>query len=250
MLLIDLLVIIVFLLFGSFFNVVAIRLLKKESISFPPSHCTSCNHRLGFFDLFPLFSYLFLKGRCRYCKEKISPLYPLGEAMTAIIFFLVYKKVGITPELLPAILLSTLLILSVLTDIREKLILDVITLPSIVILVIVRFFIGEEPFTTYLIGGVVGFGLLLLLAVVSKGGMGGGDIKLYAAIGVVLGPALTVMSLVLASFVGAVVGLLLIALKIVKRREPIAFGPSIMIGTLVAYLYGEDIWTWYKSLLL
>jgi prepilin signal peptidase PulO-like enzyme (type II secretory pathway) len=193
---------------------------------------------------------LFLKGRCRYCKEKISPLYPLGEGMTAIIFFLVYKEIGLDSELLPAILLSTLLILSVLTDIREKLILDVITLPSIVLLVIVRFFIGQEPFHTYLIGGVVGFGLLLLLAVISKGGMGGGDIKLYAAIGVVLGPSLTVMSLVLASFVGAIVGIVLISLKVVKRKEPIAFGPSIMIGTLVAYLYGTDIWEWYSSLLL
>lgn len=250
MLIIDILITSVSLVFGSFFNVVAIRLLKKESISYPPSHCTYCNHRLGFFDLFPLLSYLFLQGRCRYCKVRISPLYPLGEAMTAIIFFFVYKEVGITSEIIPAILLSTLLILSVLTDIREKLILDVITLPSIVVLVIVRFFIGEEPFLTYLLGGVVGFGLLLLLAIVSKGGMGGGDIKLYAAIGVVLGPAMTVMSLVLASFIGVVVGLLLISLKIVKRREPIAFGPSIMIGTLVAYLYGEDIWRWYSSLLI
>jgi prepilin signal peptidase PulO-like enzyme (type II secretory pathway) len=170
--------------------------------------------------------------------------------MTAIIFFLVYKEIGLDSELLPAILLSTLLILSVLTDIREKLILDVITLPSIVLLVIVRFFIGQEPFLNYLIGGAVGFGLLLLLAVISKGGMGGGDIKLYAAIGVVLGPSLTVMSLVLASFVGTIVGIILISLKVVKRKEPIAFGPSIMIGTLVAYLYGNDIWEWYSSLLL
>lgn len=250
MVLVDLIFLIFSLLLGSFFNVVAIRLLKKESISYPPSHCTYCNHRLGFFDLFPLLSFLFLKGRCRYCKEKISPLYPLGEGMTAIIFFLVYKEIGLTSELLPAILLSTLLILSVLTDIREKLILDVITLPSIVLLLMVRFFIGQEPFLTYLIGGVVGFGLLLLLAVISKGGMGGGDIKLYAAIGVVLGPSLTVMSLILASFVGAIVGMILISLKIVKRKEPIAFGPSIIIGTLVAYLYGTEIWEWYSSLLL
>lgn len=250
MFILDLLVFLLSLLFGSFFNVVAIRLLKKESISYPPSHCTYCNHRLGFFDLIPLFSFLFLKGRCRYCKEKISPLYPLGEGMTAIIFFVVYKEIGLTTELIPAILLSTLLILSVLTDIREKLILDVITLPSIVVLVIVRFFIGEEPFLTYLLGGAIGFCLLLLLAVVSKGGMGGGDIKLYAAIGVVLGPMPTVMSLVFASFVGAVVGVILISFKIVKRREPIAFGPSILIGTLVAYLYGTQIWNWYTSLLL
>lgn len=250
MILMDLLVILFGLLFGSFFNVVAIRLLKKESINYPPSHCTSCQHRLGVLDLFPVFSYLFLRGRCRYCGEKISALYPLGEAMTAVIYFVVYKKIGLTPELLPALVLSTLLILAVLTDIREKLILDVITLPSMVILLIIRFFIGEEPFYIYALGGALGFGLLLLLAFVSRGGMGGGDIKLYAAIGVALGPLTTVMSLVLASFVGAVVGILLIALKIVKRKQPIAFGPSILIGTLVAYLYGQEIWTWYSSLIL
>ncbi len=142
------------------------------------------------------------------------------------------------------------LILAVLTDIREQLILDVITLPAIGILLITRLFIGTEPFWLYLLGGVVGFVLLLLIAVVSRGGMGGGDIKLYAAIGVALGPWMTVMSLMLASFFGAVVGSLLMLTGMVKRKQPIAFGPFIFIGTLVAYLFGLEIWDWYIGLWL
>ncbi|WP_066060084.1 prepilin peptidase [Robertmurraya korlensis] len=250
MLFFDLVVIIVSLILGSFFNVVAIRLLKKESITFPPSNCPSCHHRLGLFDLFPLFSYLLLKGRCRYCNKIISLLYPLGELLTVITNVLIFQRIGLTSELLPAFLLSTLLILSVLTDIREKVILDIITLPSIILFIIVRFFVGEESFLTYISGGLIGFGLLLLLAVVSKGGVGGGDIKLYAAIGVVLGPQLTIMSIMFASFIGAIVGIVLISFKFIHKKEPIPFGPSIMVGTIVAYLYGKEILNWYISILM
>lgn len=246
----ELVVLFISLTLGSFLNVVAIRLLKKESITFPPSHCPSCQHRLGFLDLFPLISYLLLKGRCRYCHKIISPLYPFGEMLTVVTFLLVFHRIGLSPELLPAILLSTVLILSVLTDIREKVILDIITLPSIVIFLIVRIFVGEETFFTYLFGGLIGFGLLLLLAIVSKGGVGGGDIKLYAAVGVVLGPQLTILSLVFASFIGSIVGIILIVLKIKQKKEPIAFGPSIMVGTIAAYLYGKEIINWYYSILI
>lgn len=248
MVLIDIYVVLVGLLLGSFFNVVAIRLLKNESVAFPPSLCPNCKHKLSVFDLVPVFSYLFLGGKCRYCKTKISPLYPFGELLTASSIFITYKWIGLTVELIPALILTSLLVLAVLTDIREKLILDVITLPSLGILLVTRIFIGSEPFWFYLLGGVVGFSLLLLIAIVSKGGMGGGDIKLYAAIGVVLGPWMTVMSLVLASFVGAIVGIIFVVFKLIKRKEPIPFAPFIYIGTLVAYLYGSEIWVWYASL--
>jgi prepilin signal peptidase PulO-like enzyme (type II secretory pathway) len=249
LLFIDLLVIIYALILGSFFNVVAIRLLKKESIAFPPSHCPHCKHRLHLVDLTPVFSYVFLGGKCRYCKTGISPLYPFGELLTAVSIFFVYKEVGLSLELIPALLLTILLVVSVLTDIREQLILDMVTLPMLGLLVITRLFIGTEPFWHYLLGRVIGFSLLLLLAIVSKGGMGGGDIKLYAAIGVALGPLLTVMSLVLASFVGAIAGLFLMRTGKVKRGQPVAFGPSILIGTIMAYVYGNEIWGWYISLL-
>lgn len=248
MVLIDILVIIYGLVLGSFLNVVAIRLLKKESIAFPPSHCPNCNHRLHLFDLIPVVSYLFLDGKCRYCKTAISPLYPFGELFTAVSIFSVYKIVGIEWELFPALLLTILLVLSVLTDIREKLILDIVTFPILGLLVVSRVFIGTEPFWYYLFGGIVGFTLLFAIAIVSKGGMGGGDVKLYAAIGVALGPQLTIMSFVLASFAGAIVGIVLLITGIVKRRQPIAFGPFIFLGVLIAYLFGNDLWTWYISL--
>lgn len=247
LLIIDLLVILFALILGSFFNVVAIRLLKKQSIAFPPSHCPSCTHRLHALDLIPVLSYLILRGKCRYCKTSINPLYPFGEILAAVSIFFVYKQVGLSLELIPALLLTILLVISVLTDIREQLILDAVTFPMLGLIVITRLFIGTEPFWFYLLGGLIGFGLLLILAIVSKGGMGGGDIKLYAAIGVALGPILTIMSLVLASFVGAIVGVLLLLSGKVKRGQPIAFGPSIMVGTLIAYTYGYDILNWYLS---
>ncbi len=179
---------------------------------------------------------------------KISPLYPFGELLTASSLFVVYKFVGFELELIPAVIITIVLVLAVLTDIREQLILDIITLPALGILLIARLFIGTEPFWFYLLGGIVGFVLLLLIAIVSRGGMGGGDIKLYAAIGVALGPWLTLMSLVLASFVGAVVGSILMVTGLVKRKQPIAFGPFILIGTIGAYLFGYEIWDWYIGL--
>jgi prepilin signal peptidase PulO-like enzyme (type II secretory pathway) len=242
---IDIYIIVIGLFIGSFFNVVAIRLLKKESFVYPPSHCPQCQHSLSPLDLVPVFSYLFLKGKCRYCQNNISYLYPLGELLTAISFFAVYKHIGFNLELIPAVIFASVLVLAVLTDIREKLILDKIILPSLIILVIIRLFIGEYSFWYYSIGGVVGFLLLLLIAVLSKGGMGGGDIKLYAVIGIVLGPWLTLISLVFASLFGAIIGLFLIAIGKATRKQAIPFAPFIWIGSLLSYLYGFDIWEWY-----
>lgn len=248
MFLLDVYVLLVGLFFGSFFNVVAIRLLKGESFVFPPSHCPQCKHPLAPLDLIPVFRYFLLGGKCRYCKTRISSLYPLGELITAISFYVVYKHVGFTLELIPAFILVTVLVLAVMTDIREKLILDKITLPTILILTMVRIFIGEHSFIYYGSGAIVGFVLLLCIALLSKGGMGGGDMKLYAAIGLALGPWLTTMSLVLASFFGATIGLALIISGRVKRKQAIPFGPFIGIGTVISYLYGWDIWGWYINM--
>jgi prepilin signal peptidase PulO-like enzyme (type II secretory pathway) len=245
---VDVFVIIFALLLGSFFNVVAIRLLKGESFVFPPSHCPSCKHSLSIVDLVPVFSYIFLRGKCRYCRSRISPLYPLGELISALSFYSIYKVLGFSLELIPASILVVVLVLAALTDIRKKLILDWITLPSIVILLILRIFIGEESFWFYLIGGAVGFTLLLGIAYLSKGGMGGGDVKLYAAIGLALGPWLTLMSLVFASLLGAIIGSILILIGKVKRKEPIPFAPFIWMGTIISYLMGWEIWNWYMNL--
>lgn len=248
MVIVDIYVIIIALFLGSFFNVVAIRLLKSESFVFPPSHCPSCKHSLSLLDLIPVLSYIFLRGKCRYCSKRISPLYPLGELITALSFYSIYSYFGLSLELIPASILVIVLVLAVMTDIRKKLILDRITLPSILVLLILRVFIGEESFWYYLVGGAVGFSLLLGIAYISKGGMGGGDVKLYAAIGIALGPWLTLMSLVFASFLGAFIGYSLILAGRIKKKQPIPFAPFIWMGTLISYLVGWEIWYWYINL--
>lgn len=246
-LLIDIFVLILGLIFGSFYNVVAIRLLNNESFVFPPSHCPQCKQRLNVFDLIPLFSYLFLRGKCRYCQTNISPLYPFGEGLTAVSFYLVYKEIHMTWELLVGFIFVSVLILAVLTDLRQKLILDIITLPALICLLILRLFIGQHSFWFYLSGGLIGFFVLLAIAIISKGGMGGGDIKLYAVVGVALGPVLTLQSLFLASLFGTIVGGFLMLTGLVKRKQPIPFGPFIFLGALLSYLYGDHLWAWYLN---
>lgn len=248
MLVVDIFILIFGLIFGSFYNVVAIRLLNKESFVSPLSHCPECKHTLAIFDLIPVFSYLFLRGKCRYCQATISLIYPFGELLTALSFYVVYKQIQFTWELVVAFFFVSLLILAFLTDIRQKLILDTLTLPALIILLILRLFIGEHSFWFYLSGGILGFLLLLGIAVVSKGGMGGGDIKLYAAVGVALGPWLTLLSLFLASFFGTIIGGILMLTGTVKRKQPIAFGPFIFLGALISYLYSTSLWAWYVSL--
>lgn len=242
---IDVLVIVFALILGSFFNVVAIRLLEGQSIVYPPSHCLACKHRLGVLELIPVLGYVLLRAKCKHCGERISSLYPLGELLTGLSFYLVYKIIGIDLELIVAWLLVAVLIISVLTDIRQKLILDVITLPAIVLLLCARVLIGDEAWWFYALGGCLGFFMILGIGLFSRGGMGGGDMKLYAAIGVVLGPWLTILSLFLASFFGALIGLVLLVTGKVKRKEPIPFAPFIGLGVLLAYLYGSRLWNWY-----
>lgn len=241
----DIFVIVFGLVMGSFFNVVAIRLLQQKSIAFPPSHCPHCQARLRVTELIPIMSYLVLRGRCRQCRVRISPLYPFGEAVTAMSFYLVYLSVGLSSELLVGWLLCALLVVAVLTDLQEKLILDVVTIPCLFLFILLRLFIGDESFFFYMLGGFVGFLLLAAIAWLSRGGMGGGDIKIFAAIGVALGPSLTLMSFMIASFLGAIIGVLLLVFGLVERKQPIPFAPFIAAGTLIAYLYGEDLWRSY-----
>jgi leader peptidase (prepilin peptidase)/N-methyltransferase len=245
---IDLFVIVFGLVLGSFLNVVAMRLLEGKSLVYPPSHCPRCKHLLGVFDLIPVLSYLFLLGKCRYCKNAISPLYPGGEGLTALSIYLVYGKLGLCAELVVGWVLASLLILAVLTDLKAKLILDRITFPFLGLLLVLRLFIGTEPWWWYWLGGVMGAGLLLLVAWLSQGGMGGGDVKLYLAIGVALGPWLTLLSIGLASLAGAVFGGILMLIGRIQRRQPVPFAPFIWLGTLVAYLFGTELWDGYMQL--
>ncbi|SER85555.1 A24 family peptidase [Psychrobacillus sp. OK032] len=236
------------IVFGSFFNVVGLRVPKGESIVKPPSHCTVCDRNLTAVDLVPVFSYLFLKGKCRGCGTKIHWMYPVMEFATGLLFAFSYSQLGFSIELIAGILFISMLVIITVSDIGYMLIPNKILLFFLVPIIIVRVFSPLTPWWDSLLGAIVGFGLLFLIAVLSKGGMGGGDIKLFFVIGIVLGLVPTLLTLFLASIIGTVFGV--IALKEAKkgRKTPIPFGPFIAIAAIISYFYGEAIVDWYVNL--
>ncbi|MCZ8533037.1 prepilin peptidase [Psychrobacillus psychrodurans] len=236
------------LIFGSFFNVVGLRIPKKESIVHPPSHCTICDRRLTIKDLVPVFSYVFLKGKCRGCGTKIHWVYPVMELVTGLLFTFAYYQLGFTLELAVALLFISLLVIITVSDIAYMLIPDKILVFFLIPLIVLRVFVPLSPWWDSIIGAFVGFGVLFLIAVVSKGGMGGGDIKLFFVIGLVLGSIPTLLTLFLASIIGTVVGIISLRRTKQGRKTPIPFGPSIALAAIVSYFYGEMLVDWYVNL--
>lgn len=236
------------LVFGSFFNVVGLRIPKGESIVRPPSHCTVCDRNLTFKDLVPVFSYVFLKGKCRGCGTKIHWFYPVMELVTGLLFAFAYYQLGFTLELVVAVLFVSLLVIITVSDIAYMLIPDKILLFFLIPLIVLRVFEPLSPWWDSIVGAFVGFGVLFLIAVVSKGGMGGGDIKLFFVIGLVLGWIPTLLTLFIASIIGTVIGIISLRLTKKGRKTPIPFGPSIAIAAIIAYFYGDMIVDWYVNL--
>jgi leader peptidase (prepilin peptidase) / N-methyltransferase len=236
------------LLLGSFYNVVGLRVPLKKSIVKPRSGCPYCRHQLTALELVPVFSYLIQKGKCRQCKGRISPLYPFMEALNAGLFVLAYLQLGMQWELLVAWTLISMLIIITVSDLRYMVIPDKVLLFFLGLIIFERLFIPLSPRWDSMAGGVLGFGLLLLIAIISKGGMGGGDIKLYGVIGLAVGVKVTILSFMIATFLGAVIGLTALAFKLIEKGKPIPFGPFIAAGTILAYLYGDTIISIYLSL--
>ncbi|MER2090800.1 MAG: prepilin peptidase [Sporosarcina sp.] len=236
------------IVFGSFFNVVGLRIPKKESIVSPPSHCPTCDRKLGILDLVPVLSYLLLKGKCRGCGSKISPIYPFMEFVTGVLFALSFYVLGFSGELIVAILFMSLLVIITVSDIAYMLIPDKVLLPFAVALFVARLFIPLSPWWDSVAGALVGFGILFLIAVVSKGGMGGGDIKLFFVIGLVLGTVNSLVTLFLAALIGSVVGIMFLKKTGKGRKTPIPFGPSIAFAAVIAYFWGADFVSWYGNL--
>ncbi len=240
------------LLIGSFLNVVAIRTLKKESLSYPPSHCVHCNHQLGPLDLIPVLSYLFLRGKCRYCKAEISSAYAIGETTTALLFGLMAWQLGPTTELIVALFFASILVVIVQTDFREMIIPDRVIYFAMAVGFLLRIIIHPLPLWNHFSAFIIGGGSLFLIAIIGsailkKDAMGGGDIKLLAFVGLILGIQLTLLTLFLASLIGTLYGLLLILLRRYNRNKYIPFGPFIAAGSLIAYLWGDTWIEWYAN---
>lgn len=237
------------LILGSFFNVVGLRTAQKQSIAFPASHCPACKNRLRAIDLIPIASFLLLKGKCRNCDKRISPIYPIVEGATAFLFTISPFLVGWSKELLIAWALISLLMIIFVSDIRFMLIPDKVLLAFGVIFIALRVWQPMDYWWEPLLGAIVGFTLLLLIAIISRGGMGGGDIKLFAVLGILLGWQDVLLTFLFATFYGAIIGVIGLSVGFFQRKKPIAFGPYIVLGALTTYFFGQALIQWYVNLL-
>lgn len=231
---------------GSFLNVLILRIPKKENIV-SGSHCMKCGYRLRWFDLIPLFSWLFLRGKCRKCGDKISVQYPLVEGLNGILYLVVFHYYGLSIEsLLYCLMFSALLALSVI-DFRTY------EIPVgfnyfILILGLVRLATDYRNWVTYCIGFLAVSGFLYLLIVFSKGkAMGGGDMKLMAACGLLIGWKLIILAFFWGCILGSVIHI--IRMKVSKEGRMLAMGPYLSMGIMLAVLYGNRFLDWYLSLL-
>lgn len=236
---------------GSFLNVCIFRLPQKENIATTGSHCMSCSHKLRWYDLVPILSWLLLGGRCRYCKAKISVQYPLIEAVNGVGYVLIFALKGRPGELSVPVLLdcgllclffSCLVVLSVI-DWRTYEIPVGVNI-TILVLGILRTAFYFPEWTEHLIG-MVCVSLFLLLLNLFTGGraMGGGDVKLMAAAGLFLGWKQVTLGFFLGCIIGSVIHLVL--MKAAKKGRVLAFGPYLSAGMVIAMLFGDSMIAWY-----
>ena len=239
---------------GSFLNVCIYRLPRRESVAWPGSHCPACSHPIAWYDNIPIVSYLVLMGRCRSCTNKIPWRYPMVEALNAAGYVGLFWFFG--PQWSTAaygVLYSALLVVAA-TDLTHKIIPNAITFPGILLGLVSAATILPLGLLNGLLGLLVGGGLLWLLAWASpylfgKEGMGGGDIKLLAMIGAFLGWKPVLMTIMIGSLLGSLVGITLIGARVIKREDYIPFGPFLVCGAVVALFFGEPIVDWYQGLL-
>jgi leader peptidase (prepilin peptidase)/N-methyltransferase len=233
------------LVVGSFLNVVITRLPERRSLVTPRSACPACGAAIAWYDNVPLVSFAVLRGRCRSCARPIPWRYPLTEAATAVLFGLAAARFGPAPSLGVALLLIALLVAVTGIDLEHQIIPDVITLPGTAAGLLASLLTGDVPLVDSLIGIAAGGGLFLLIILASRGGMGGGDVKLAAMLGAFLGWKVMLLSVLLAVLAGGAVAVMLLASGRTGRKDPIPFGPFLAGGGAVGLLWGEDLLEWY-----
>lgn len=239
---------IVFFIFGivlgSFYNVVGYRLPKGESIAFPPSHCTKCNHRLTSLELIPIFSFLIQKGKCKNCGDKISWFYTIFEFLTGVLFSISYLVFGLSIDFVIAITFISMLIIVIISDYQTMIIPDELIIFTSILLLIELFIKGSfNLMFDSLLNGVIMFAIMFIIKLIGdflfkKESMGGGDIKLMFVFGLVFKWPTACLSICLASFIGLPISIILI--KKLKNHE-IPFGPFLSVSAIILMLTKIDI---------
>jgi leader peptidase (prepilin peptidase) / N-methyltransferase len=261
------------LVVGSFLNVVILRLPQGASISTPRSRCPNCKQLIHWYDNIPVLSYLLLRGRCRRCKKSISIRYPIIETLTGIVSVLLYFKLGLSVEWGIFLVFSSALIALGFIDLDHRILPDPITLNGIWLGILVSVFLAQpSPLITRLfrsvgievasprvialsaslLGAIVGGGLLWAVAEAYlrlRGieGMGFGDVKMMAMVGAFLGAPLALLTIMLGSLFGSVIGLLFIRFANKTRQYELPFGTFLSFAAIIAVLYGEDLVRWYVT---
>lgn len=232
------------LLFGSFTNVLIHRVPRGEEFVKTPSHCTACGHTLSWYELIPVLSYAALGGRCKNCKEKISSIYPAIECVSAALWFLCALQLGLSAALLVGFCMSVALLAVAVIDWRTQEIPDgfqIFLLAVGVLWNVYAALAGRGLLVQNIIGFFAASVPLFLIGVLSQGGMGGGDVKLMAVCGLILGWQRVLLAVGLAAVLGTLVMLPIHLIKRKARKDTIAFGPFLAAGAWFAYLYGGDI---------
>jgi len=224
---------------GSFYNVVAYRITKGESIVYPASHCPNCNHKLKPWELIPIFSFLLQKGKCSSCKTKISWFYPLSEIVCGLMFVLAYLSFGISFDLIIALTFISMLIIIVLSDYYYMIIEDSVLIVFGLLLLLEIFLInGFDVLLISIKNGLISFGIMFLLKIFGdllfkKESMGGGDIKLMLVIGIIIGWDMSIITIFLSALLAFPVSLFVLKSK---KNHEIPYGPFLALASLIIYL--------------
>lgn len=232
------------LFFGSFYNVVAMRTCKNESIVFPGSHCVNCNHKLAWYELIPVFSYVGLRGKCKHCHKPISIQYPIVELVTGFMFAFSVILFGLTIKTIIAIILSSIIIITFISDLRYMIILDEVLIVGGIALAL-TYIIGEgfQAFLPHVYGALLLFVIMLLVRVLGnkafkQESLGWGDIKLSILAGFVLGPTLGLVYI----FLGSVLALpYALFLSIRNKNNILPFGPFLCLSMLILFANSEIV---------
>ncbi len=232
------------LIFGSFYNVVGLRLPNNESIVKPGSHCPKCNHKLSWYENIPILSYLFLGGKCKECKNPISIIYPLIEFLTGVLFLISYLIFGISEQFFIGLVLSSLVVIIFVSDSKYMIILDSpLVISSVLILIIKYYYHGISAVGSSLLSGIIVFAAMYILMLLGnfmfkKESLGGGDIKLSFVSGLSLGTYLGLFYIVLGAFFAFPYALYV---TIKKKESMLPFGPFLAISMLIIYFNLEKV---------
>jgi leader peptidase (prepilin peptidase)/N-methyltransferase len=261
------------LVIGSFLNVCILRIPADKSIVLPASSCTQCGKAIASYDNIPVLSWLILGGKCRNCRTPISPMYPAVELLTGLLFVACYFAFGLTIDALKWATLSALLVVLTITDLRERILPDVVNLfgfstglvfsvfsnstDGTALWIAHRLFDFPPPqpvlsFADAVLGAMAGSGLLWVVAegyfrLRGREGMGLGDVKMMAALGVFLGLKRTLMTVLAGSLLGSVIGIVLIVVSKKDRNYELPFGTFLGAGALLVLFFGTPALQWYQS---